>query len=358
MIKKIIFTLTIVSAAVAGCSNEPNVAEEELVKTVNVETQKIQLQPFKRYLKLVGTVESQNDVQISSEVTGRIEDYFVSQGAHVEKGEPILKIDDAQLIQERERLEAITAQAKENYQRLERLYKQEGVGSEIDYLNAKYTYQQNKAALEAVKVNINKTTINAPFSAFVESINVEEGEMAMPGTVLVRLVGTEKMEVSTGVPSTYANVVSTGDSAQVWFDFADADTLTLPIVFVGKSINPDARTFEVLIELPNTSEGYKVDMIANVKVRTMQEDNVVVIGKEFIHQGAGRDIVYTVSTNKEGDKIAVKKPVELGVSYENEVIVTRGLQQGDELITVGSSFLQDSMRINIANENSYAQQVN
>jgi hypothetical protein len=45
----------------------------------------------------------------------------------------------------------------------------------------------------------------------------------------------------------------------------------------------------------------------------------------------------------------------LGASYKNSVVVTGGLKPGDELITVGSAFLQDSMRINIVNENSFAQ---
>ncbi|HEX6982336.1 MAG TPA: efflux RND transporter periplasmic adaptor subunit [Balneolaceae bacterium] len=354
MTQKIIIAI-ILATVLAGCSGQQQAPEQELVKTVNVETETVELQPFERYLKLVGTVESENDVEISSEVSGRILNYFVEQGDHVEKGEPILKIDDAQLIQERERLEAVTAQAKENYERLMRLYKQEGIGSEIDYLNAKYTYEQSKAALEAVKISIEKTTINAPFSASVEEILLEEGEMAAPGTTLVRLIGTEQLEVSTGVPSAYANVVSEGDIAQVWFDFATADTLQLPISFVGKSISEDARTFEVVIELPRESEYYKVDMIANVKIRTMQEDSLVVISNEFIQQGDGRKVVYVASTNKDGDKIALRQPVSLGASYKNSVVVTGGLKPGDELITVGSAFLQDSMRINIVNENSLAQ---
>ncbi|HET6527753.1 MAG TPA: efflux RND transporter periplasmic adaptor subunit, partial [Balneolaceae bacterium] len=240
--KKIAIAI-ILTTVFAACSGNQETAEDELVKTVNVETEDITLQPFSRYLKLVGTVESESDVKISSEVSGRIEKYFVEKGDHIEKGEAILKIDDAQLVQERERLEAVTAQARENYERLKRLYKQEGIGSEIDYLNAKYTYQQNKAALEAVKISIAKTTINAPFSATVEEVFLEEGEMAAPGSPLVRLIGTEQLKISTGVPSAYANVVSEGDLAQVWFDFANADTLRLPITFVGKSISEDARTF-------------------------------------------------------------------------------------------------------------------
>jgi RND family efflux transporter MFP subunit len=351
MNKQHIITAMLAAVLFFGCDPEKQQApQEELVKTVNVEIRTIEEQSFERYLKLVGTVEAQNDVRISAEVAGRIEQYLVAQGDEVKKGEPILQIDDSQLIRERERLEAVTAQAQENYERLKRLYTQDSVGSEIDYLNAKYNYEQNKASLEAVKVNIDKATVKAPFDATVENIMLEEGEMASPGAVLVRLIGTNKLKISTGVPSTYSDVVSKGDMAQVWFDFQKADTLRLPISFVGKSISPQARTFEVEMSLPPETVDYKVDMIANVMIRTFQDEGAVVIGEEFIYQNEDQNVVYTIAENGDGNKVARMTPVTLGPSYKNSVLIADGLQPGDQLITVGSSFLQDSMRVTIVEQ--------
>jgi multidrug efflux pump subunit AcrA (membrane-fusion protein) len=103
MIKRLILTGIAGLILLAGCSEEQQAAQEELVKTVNVETKEIKEQPFERYLKLVGTVEAPNDVRISAEVSGRIEKYFVEPGDDVQQGQPILKIDDSQLVRERER---------------------------------------------------------------------------------------------------------------------------------------------------------------------------------------------------------------------------------------------------------------
>lgn len=351
MSKKLVITGVLAAILLAGCSAEDQApSQEELVKTVNVETQTLKQQPFERYLKLVGTVRSQNDVRISAEVSGRIVKYYVDQGDIVEKGDPLLKIDDARLVRERERLEAVTAQAKENYERLKRLYEQDSVGSEMEYLNAKYNYQQNKASLEAVKVNIDKTTVNAPFDATVEDIMLEEGEMASPGAVLLRIIGTRKLKISAGVPSTYSDVVSRGDRARIWFDFQKADTLQLPITFVAQSISPQARTFRVEMQLPPESENYKVDMLANVMIRTLDRQDVIVIDEEFIYQNNNRDVVYTVGENEEGKKVARLKTVRLGASYKNSVVVEDGLESGDQLITIGSSFLQDGMRIKIVDQ--------
>lgn len=358
MTSRLLITGILATIFFVGCSEEQHPNQEEQVKTVNVETRMLENQPFERYLKLVGTIEAPNDVRLSAEVSGRIEKYFVEQGENIKKGDPILKIDDEQLVRERERLEAVVAQAKENYERLKRLFEQDNIGSEIEYLNAKYNYEQNKASLEAVKVSISKSTVVAPFDATVENIVMEQGEMASPGAVLVRLIGTKNLKVSTGVPAMYADVVNKDDMARIWFDFQREDTLKLPISFVGKSISPQARTFEVEVKLPPDSGDYKVDMIANLMVRTRQIDNSIVIGEEFVYQNNNNNVVYVVAEDDSGNKIAKMQLVKLGSSYKNNVVIAEGLKAGDELITVGSSFLQDSMRITVveSRENRIAQQ--
>jgi RND family efflux transporter MFP subunit len=349
--------------ALAGCSPEqPEPAasdQSETVRTVNVEVSEVKPQLFESYLRMVGTVEATNDVQISSEVAGRIEEYFVENGDVVQKGQVLMKIDDAQLLREKQRLEAITAQSKENYERLKRLYEQESVGSEIQYLNAKYTYEQNLAALEAVNVSLDKTTVQAPFNATVENILVEEGEMASPGTALVRLIGADQMKVVAGVPARLSQVIQQGDSAQVWFDFELADTLRIPITFVGQSINPQDRTFRIEMQLPLNGKSYKTDMIVNVKVKTEHIENAVVISEEYVYQIEDEFVVYTTGKNNEGQNVAQVRRVRLGPSFNNQVVVTQGLEPGDQVVTVGSSFLRDGIRITVVEnkQNVFAQQI-
>ncbi|MDR8392033.1 efflux RND transporter periplasmic adaptor subunit [Aliifodinibius sp. S!AR15-10] len=338
----------VIAGMITACSQEEQTAEqEELVKSVNVETVSIEPRLFQRYLRLVGTIESANDVHISAEVNGRIEQYFVEKGKQVRKGEPILKIDDDKLLQEKARLEAQTEQAKEQYDRLKRVFEEDSVGSEIDIINARASYRQSQSALESIKVDIENTTVRAPFDAILEDRLLEVGEMASTGATLVRLIGANNLKIVAGVPSRYSDVVNAGDQAEAWFDFQDSDTLNLSIDYVGQSIDPQARTFRVEMFLPRQTTNYKVDMIANVRLKTYEQQDAIVVGEEFVYQKDRGFVVYTVNENDQGNKIASEKVVKLGPSYENEVVVNSGLQPGDQLITVGSSFLQDSMRINI-----------
>lgn len=339
-----------------GCSGGDSAqSTDDLVKTVNVETRQLSPETFNSHLKLIGTVDAANDVRISAEESGNIVKYYVDEGSQVKKGQLIAKIDDSQLQQEKARLQAITSQAQDTYERQKRLWEQDSVGSEIDYLNAKYNYEQNKANLEAVKVRINKTKVRSPIDAVLETKLVEQGEMVTPGMPMLRLIGNNQIKVVAGVPARYSDVIQVGDTASVWFDTVNSDTLKGKITYVASSIDPQARTFRIETVLPNNNNRYKVDMVANINLRTMHRPNVIIVGEEYVYQKNGGYIMYTVGKNEEGHLVAKEQRVTLGPSYENRTVIEKGLKPGDDLITVGSSYLKDNMRIKIVNnpDNSF-----
>ena len=102
-------------------SSEP----EELIKMVNVETEVLSPEPFNSFLRLVGRVETSDDVQLSAEVSGRVLAHVVSEGQRVRKGQTILQIDDSKLSQEVARLEALVAQSETTWKRVQTLFEKE-----------------------------------------------------------------------------------------------------------------------------------------------------------------------------------------------------------------------------------------
>lgn len=347
-IKKLTILLLAIGI-VTACETE--VAEnEEQVKSVNVETKQVEPEVFESYLRLVGTVITNSDVQVAAEVSGRITEVRKNEGEVVRKGETVVKVDDRKLQQEFNRLQSTTAQSRENYERLKRLYEEQNIGSEIDYLNAKYAYEQNQAALESIKVDLENTSISAPFSGSVESIFTEAGEMVSPGTLVYRLINKSDKKVLIGVPARYSGAVDLGDNAEIWFDFDPDTRYQLPVTFIGSSIDPRNRTFEVEIRLPVDISQIKVDMIANVRLRTERIEDAIVVSEQYIFQKEGNDVVYLFDQNGQGEAIASEKVVSLGSAYGNAVVIEDGLNAGDELITLGASYLQDGSRIQKAEE--------
>lgn len=346
-----LFVVLVFSLTLHNCSSDKMESSEpeELIKMVNVETEVLSSEPFNSFLRLVGTVETSDDVQLSAEVSGKVFMHVVSEGQKVQKGQTILRIDDAKLSQEVARLEAVVAQSETTWKRVQTLYEEENIGSEIDYLNAKYAYDQNKSALSSLSVDLENTEIIAPFTGVVETIFVEEGEMVAPGMPAIRLIGANQFVISAGVPARYANVVELGDRVDVWFDTQVQDTLAGTIVYVANSIDPSNRTFKIDIRLPSGKTYYKVDMIANLRLNTLSLNQAVVVSEEFVYSKGEGYVMYVKGTNSEGKDIALERKVELGPSFKTEVVINRGLAPGDEIITIGSAFLNDRVRINVVN---------
>jgi len=349
-----VFLLMVLCIGLANCSsNDMETSEpEELIKTVNVETEQVLPQPFQSFLRLVGTVETSDDVLLSAEVSGKVLRHVVSEGQNVRKGQTILRLDDAKLRQEVARLEAVTAQSKTTWERIQNLYENENIGSEIDYLNAKYAYEQSASALNSLRIDLENTEVIAPFDGVVETIFAEEGEMLSPGMAAIRLIGSEQYVITAGVPARYANVVELGDQVDVWFDTQLQDTLSGRVVYVANSIDPSNRTFKIDIQLHAGQSYYKVDMIANLRLNTLSMEEVIVVSEEFVYSKNDGYVMYVKGTNNEGKDIAIERAVVLGPSFKTEVVITSGLNIGDEIITIGSAFLNDGVRINVVNANT------
>ena len=349
-----VFLLMILSIGLANCSsNETENSEpEELIKMVNVETEQVVLQPFSSFLRLVGSVETSDDVLLSAEVNGKVLKHVVTEGQKVRKGQTILRLDDSKLRHEVARLEAVTAQSKTTLERIQNLYENENIGSEIDYLNAKYAYEQSASALNSLRIDLENTEVVAPFDGVVETIFAEEGEMLAPGMTAIRLIGSEQYVITAGVPARYANVVDLGDQVEVWFDTQLQDTLSGRVVYVANSIDPSNRTFKIDIQLPEGNSYYKVDMIANLRLNTLSMEEAIVVSEEFVYSKDDRYVMYVRGTNEEGKDIALEREVVLGPSFKTEVVITNGLTIGDEIITIGSAFLNNGVRINVVDANT------
>ena len=356
MNKIIVLSLSIGLLLFVNCSQEGSAqqTEEQLVKTVNVETKELATTEFESFLRLVGNVEAASDVRLSAEASGRILRYYVDKGEEIQQGDLIAKIDDARLQQEKDRLQSLVEQSREQFERQRRIWQEDSVGSEIEFLNAKYRYQQNQASLEAINVQINNTEIRAPFNAVLEDKLTEEGEMATPGVPLVRLIASDQVKINAGVPARYSEAVTVGDSVRIWFNIEGRDTVRTTINFVGNAINNRTRTFDIEMTLPIADRHYKTGMIANILLRTVHRPNAIVVGEEFVYTAGDRNVVYVVGENANDDPIALRKFIQLGPVYKSDVVVTEGLQPGLRLITVGSAFLQDSTRITIVDGQSGA----
>jgi multidrug efflux pump subunit AcrA (membrane-fusion protein) len=76
-------------------------------------------------------------------------------------------------------------------------------------------------------------------------------------------------------------------------------------------------------------------------------DSVLAISEEYIYSTRTGYVVYVLDQNASGNAVAKERVVTLGPSYKTDVIIEEGLMPGDKLITIGSAFLDDGMRVTV-----------
>ena len=331
--------------AQAGGGSEAGVLVEGAPRVINVEISKLKTREFVERINLTGTVVAGQDVTLSAQEAGVIRRVVVEKGSTVTVGQALLEVDDAVLRSQVDEATAQAALASETWVRRKRLYEEDQVGSELAYLEAKYTADQASARLATLQTRLERTVIRAPIAGVLETRLVEVGVMVSVGTNVARIVSLDPVKVVAGVPERYARDVAVGASVVTVFDVLDM-SYEGTISYVGATVNPRNRTFMVELEMANPDGVIKPEMVANVGLVRQTIADAIVIPQEALVRVEDGYIVFLAEGNGD-DAVVVARSVELGASQRNEVVIEAGLSAGERLIVVGQQQVTAGDRINV-----------
>jgi membrane fusion protein, multidrug efflux system len=319
-------------------------------RVINVEVEVLENADFREEIRLTGTVRAARDVVISAEESGVIREMLVDRGRRVAAGAPLFRIDDRILSSQLREAEARLALARETWDRRRRLFEEDGVGSELQYLEARYQHEQAEATMETLRERQSRTVIRAPFDGVLEERMVELGSSVSPGTPVARVVQVNPVKIAAGVPERLSGEVRVGSPVRVSFDVLPGEVFEGQVGFVGATVNARNRTFEVEVELPNPGGIAKPEMVANVEIlRDVREAVVVVPQNALVRTEEGFvAFVAELDPGSGGDTGVVRvRPVRLGPAQRNQVVVEEGLAPGDRLVVVGQQQVADGDRIRV-----------
>jgi RND family efflux transporter MFP subunit len=303
---------------------------------------------FTDSIRVAGQVEAYRDVTISADESGSVLRYLVRRGARVPKGGIIAELDAGVLESQVEEARATAALAAEQYERQRRLWEDERIGTEIAFLRAKYDSEAANARLATLESRLERTKIRSPIAGVFDEKLLEAGEYAGVGDPVARVVTTNPIKVSAGIPERYAPFVHRGDSARITFGVFPGREFLGRIAFVGTSVNQSNRTFPIEVVIQNPERLIKPQMIADVQVVRERLDDVVVVPQTAVLRTEdGYQVVLAETEN--GRDIARAHPVGVGPSYANHVVIESGLEPGQQLITLGQQLVDDGSLIRVVN---------
>ncbi|MEJ2541682.1 MAG: efflux RND transporter periplasmic adaptor subunit, partial [Gemmatimonadota bacterium] len=263
-------------------SADPASGAGGFTRIINVETTEVAFEDFLEQIRLTGVVEASRDVVVSAEESGTIVETSVEKGDRVRAGQALMRIDDRVLTSQVDQARAAAELARETWQRRKRLWEEDQVGSELAYLEARFSSEQADANLRALEERLARTVIRAPVEGVVEDRMVETGTLVSPGTPVARVLDVNPVKIAVGVPERYAPDVTVGAPATVSFDVLPDANAEATVNFVGAAVDPRNRTFPVELRLPNSGGQIKPEMVANVTIQRFRIPDAVVVPQDAV----------------------------------------------------------------------------
>jgi RND family efflux transporter MFP subunit len=323
---------------------DPNVASNRKLVTVIP----VAKTTFTRYAEIQGNVQSSETAAAAAEVSGRIIKITVKEGNQVRAGQLIAELDLDQVNKQIAEIDQSLVLAEDVFARQERLWKQ-NIGSEIQYLEAKNAVERLKKSKETLAFQLTKSKVYAPITGVVDMVNLEAGELALPGSPIVSILSTNRLEVEVDLPENYLQAVRRGDPVIINYPAINYEQ-EARINLIGSTINSANRTFKVEINTGNPGNRLKPNLLAIVKIKEFEEKDAVVVSLDLVQQEVGgKKFLMIAEAGAEATK-AKKVYVTTGESYDGKVIITSGLTGGEQLIDKGARGLANEDPLEITND--------
>jgi len=314
----------------------------------------IEPQEFRYYIDLQGTVKSDGDINIMPLFQGEVVKIYKNVGDKVKKGDVIMKLDDKILRNQIAEVRTQYKLARTAYERQRRLWNQK-IGSEMAYLQAKTQYESLRKKLATLNEQLKRAVITAPVEGTVDELMIKEGETAMPGRPVARVVNLDKTYVEADVSERYLKDITPGKP--VILEFPEAGiTRETEIHYTGNFIHPSNRTFKIRINTPNPEGLLKPNLTARIKVLSRKVDSALVVPVAIIQEDAqGRAFVFvldSIGTDEYGRVFyrVRKQPVKTALVYNKRAWIEEGLRPGDKVALTGAMGLTEGDKVYIKEE--------
>jgi len=317
------------------------------IKMPLITTFKAEEVAFNHYLELQGNVDTKNLLTITPEFSGILSNIYVKEGQRVSRGQVLAKIDDGGLSQQLAQSQIQADLAKTTFDRQKRLWEQK-IGSEIQFLQAKSSYEAQMEVVNQLKKQIAKTTVRAPFSGTIDDVITEQGNVVAAGqTPIMRLVNLNNMYIETNVPETHINSVTKNKSVIVELPVL-GKTIDTKIRQVGSFINPANRTFKIEVSVPNKDKSIKPNLTAKLKINDYSNPKAILIPQSIISENAnGEQYIYLVKDQNDSIGVTERVIIKTGKTQEDVIEVLEGISAGDEIIKEGARSVKEGQKVEI-----------
>ncbi len=290
-------------------------------------------------LVLSGTVLANEEAVLKPEVSGKIILMHINEGAEVEKGQLLVKINDADLQAQLAKQAAMQRINEEKERDLKALLAVKGVSQE-EYDLALSTVQQSKADMDLIQSQIAKTEIRAPFNGVIGLKNVSEGNNVSPADIIASVQQLNPVKIDFSVPEKYTAVVHLNDTVLITIQ-GTGKTYAGKVYAIDPKIDAATRSLKIRAICENNKREIFPGSYAQVTLILKSENSVVIPTMAVIPDLHGQKTFVI----RDGKAISVQ--IETGIRNDTTIEVLKGLKAGDTIATEGIMALKPNVQVKI-----------
>lgn len=310
----------------------------------SVDVMVVNMQSLDEKILTTGTIIPNEEVEIRSEISGRVTGIYFKEGQYVKKDAILLRIQDADLQTQLQKLTYNKQLAETNEARQKRLLEKEAI-SRQEYDIVQTNLNSVLADIENLKVQISKAVLRAPFDGTIGLRYISNGSYISPASRIATLTNVNPAKVDFSVPAKYAQMVRQG--SRINFTVEGSNSQRVGTVYaVEPKVDPETRTLLLRAISPNGDRVLVPGSFARINVVLSSRGNAIVVPTEAIIPEQSGQKVFVVRNHK-----AESVSVETGLRTEKTVEIRRGLHVGDSLITAGVQLVKPGGEVDVRNLN-------
>jgi membrane fusion protein (multidrug efflux system) len=311
-----------------GSDSDNNSKINAMARQVSVDVWIVKPKPLQNKIFSNGTLISNEEVELRSEIAGKVTHIMFSEGKRVKQGEVLVKINDSELqatLKKNKSREMLARDREYRYKQLieKNLTSQQEYDLQLSELNSVL------ADVELTEAQIAKTQIVAPFDGIVGLKSISVGSYISPEIKIVSLQSINPMKVDFSVPQKYFGLVKEGKTIYVKLS-ATSKIYTGRIYAVEPKIDESTRTVQARALIPNDKGELTPGAYVEIDIVLENLDQSILIPTEALVPDFEGEKVFIYKNGK-----AFPQLVLTGIRTEKEIQITSGLNVGDSLIVSG-----------------------
>ncbi|REL37767.1 efflux RND transporter periplasmic adaptor subunit [Rhodohalobacter sp. SW132] len=338
------------------------------VEVIPVETSSISDQ-----IRSFGTIRAQDVVNINPQVSNRVLRIHADLGDTVSQGDLLAKIYDVPFRDAYEQAQAQYRQSRiaferdsTQFSRQERLF-ETGAISSSEFEEARATLSTSRSQLEAAEASLTNsredlanTEVRSPVNGVVLSRSIAEGDIASTGETAFEIANLIGYETRLHLPMQDWEDISVGLPVELRMSNRQQTIAEGVISRISPQLNPETGLGEVVVSLIDASSSVRQGVLAESRITLETRENTIIIPRSAMIENVETYIEPETNTVElrrnysvfvaQGDTVATRKELILGLEQGERVEVLSGLEEGESLIITGQSALREGGRVRIAGQ--------